>query len=113
MNMENFESYQKSIEYLAAQKNWEEKGYLGVTAQDHKAIHSTPDNILIENPSKTLGELMSDTEIIEYIQGTQRNIEENSKYPHMTDFNEDLKKNLETTISYLKTIQRIPEDFTL
>lgn len=111
--MENLEFGNKKINKEQAVKNWEEKGSLGVTAEDHELIGSTPDEILIQNPGKTLGELMSDDEIQEFIEGTKKNIEDNKNHPHMDAFNEDLKKNLITTIKYLKEINRLPKDFIL
>ena len=101
---ENLESQR----YTEAQKKWDEKGHLGVTAADHEAIHSTPDEILVQNPGKTLGELMSDKEILEYIIGTQENIKSNEEIEKMKSYNEDLKKNLEVTTIYLKAIGRFP-----
>ena len=110
--MENFESHKNTPEYLNAQKNWKEKGYLGVTSQDHEVIGSTPDEILLQNPGKTLGELMSDEEIREYIVGTRKNISENENggLAHMKRYNEVLLRNLDVTIEYLKFIGRLPED---
>ncbi len=108
--MENLETFQNTPEYIEAQKNWKEKGYLGVTAKDHEAIQSTPDEVLLQNPGKTLGEIMNDQEIREYIVGTRKNISENKEYSHLKRYNEDLKQNLEVTIEYLKSIGRFPED---
>lgn len=111
--MENLESNQNTPDYLNAQKNWKEKGYLGVTAKDHEAIGSTPDDILFQNPDKTLGEMMTDEEIREYITGTQKNISENEALPHLKRYNDDLKQNLEATVKYLKSIGKLTEDFNL
>ena len=99
-------------EYLKAQKNWKEKGSLGVTAQDHKNIGGTPDDILLENPGKTLGELMTDQEIKDYILATRANILENEKesLKNMKQYTEDLKEDLEATLKYLESIGRLPEE---
>lgn len=110
--MEHLEFSKKSNKEQAL-KNWEEKGSLGVTAEDYELIGGTPDDILIQNPGKTLGELMADSEIQEFIEETQKNIEGNKNHPHMNKFNEELKKNLITTVKYLKGINRLPEDFIL
>lgn len=104
------ENYFESEAFIMAKSNWDTKGYLGVTAEDHEGIHSTPDEILNENPGKTLGELMSDQEILEYIEGTKKNIEENEGIEKMKRFNEDLKDNLKLTIEYLRSIDRLPEN---
>ncbi|MEI6022600.1 MAG: hypothetical protein WCQ32_02045 [bacterium] len=104
------ESYTPSPEFIRASKNWEEKGFLGVTAQDHEDIQGTPDDILLENPGKTLGELMSDGEIREYIVETRKNIIENKETPKLEKYNIELQKNLDVTIAYLSSIGRMPED---
>lgn len=105
------ERYTQNSEFIEVQKNWSEKGHLGVTSKDHEAIFSTPDDILVQNPGKTLGELMSDTEIQEYILETRKNILENEGLQNMKNYNEDLKKNLEVSIKYLKSIGRLSQDF--
>lgn len=112
--MENLESYQNTPEYTEAQKKWNEKGFLGVTAKDHEAIYSTPDEILLQNPGKTLAELMSDEEIRDYVLETRRVISENENVVHSNPeswkkYNEDLKMNLEVTIRYLQSIGRLPD----
>ena len=104
------ESYTPSPEFIQASKNWEEKGFLGVTEQDYEAIQGTPEDILLENPGKTLGELMSDEEVREYIIETRNNIIENKEIPKMQELNKDLQKNLDVTIVYLSSIGRMPED---
>ena len=104
------ESYTPSPEFIQASKNWEEKGFLGVTAQDYEAIQGTPEDILLENPGKTLGELMSDEEVREYIIETRNNIIENKEIPKMQELNKDLQKNLDVTIAYLSSIGRMPKD---
>lgn len=117
--MENINNPMEEESYKIAQENWNTNGSLGVTAEDHIAIGSTPDNILIENEGKTLGELMSDSEIQDFINGTKENIKENEDYiktgPHnansIINFNKDIKDNLDKTLVYLKKIGRLPVDF--
>ncbi len=106
--MEN--AFQQSL-YDQAQKNWKEKGSLGVTAADHEALGGTPDDILLEHPGKTLGEVMTNEEIETYIFQTRKNISENEGILKMSEFNDDLKRDLETSIQYLKDIGRLSEDF--
>jgi hypothetical protein len=108
--MENLESYQNNSEYVEASNNWNTKGHLGVTAKDHEIIQSTPDQILVENSGKTLGELMSDEEIREYIIETRKNILGNEAFPNMKEYNEELKENLKVTLEYLSGIGRLPEE---
>ncbi len=98
---------------LLAQKHWKENGWLGVTAEDHTLKGSTPDDILIKNPGKTLGELMSDEEIHEYIAEMQKIIikDENSDIEHIRMLAEMQKENLDSCIRYLKVIGRLTEDF--
>lgn len=104
------QNFYESNTFKTAQKNWDEKGWLGVTAEDHEGIQSTPDEILIQNPDKTLGELMSDQEILEYIQTTEQNIKSNEGVEKMRELNEDLKNNLMVTKNYLHSIGRLPEN---
>lgn len=94
----------------AAQKSFDEKSFLAVTASDYETINATPDEILTQNPGKTLGELMSDQEILEYIQTTEQNIKSNEGIEKMKDYNEDLKNNLMVTKDYLHSIDRLPEN---
>lgn len=116
--MENIDNSSETIN--EARKKWDENGYLGVTAIDHELIGSTPDELLLNNKGKTLGELMSEDEIVEYISGTLSNIDENEKYiltnPSNKDsiirYNEDLKNNLDLSINYLKKIGKIDEKFS-
>ena len=93
--------------------NWDKNGSLGVTSQDHIIFGSTPDQILIDNPGKTLGELMSDSEIKDFIEGTLKNIEGNKNYENLNSFNKKLLANLILSVKYLKSIKKIPEDFIL
>jgi hypothetical protein len=104
-------NYFESEKYKQAQKNWKENGYLGVTSDDHLGIYSTPNEKLQENPGKTLADLMSDQEILDYISGTKKNILENEGMEKLKEYNTSLKENLETTINYLKKIGRLPEDW--
>ncbi len=98
-----------SERYIQATLNWEQKGSLGVTAEDHEAHGGTPDYILLQNPGKTLGQLMSDTEISEFITETKKNIQDNEGVKNLEEYNTDLKKNLKTSIKYLKSIGRLPD----
>jgi hypothetical protein len=105
------EQYYEKPEYLEAQKNWREKGSLGVTASDYEAISGTPEDELIQNPGKTLGEIWSDEQILDHLIGTERNIEENESIEKMKKWNDDLKENLRVTILYLKSINRLPKEY--
>ncbi len=103
------ENFYESNTFKTAQKNWDEKGWLGVTAEDHEGVQSTPDEILVQNPGKTLGELMTNEEILGYIQTTEQNIQSNEGIEKMREHNEDLKNNLRVTRGYLRSIGRLPE----
>ncbi len=104
-------NYFESDTFKQAQNNWKEKGYLGVTAEDHEGIYSTPNEILVANPGKTLSELMTDDEILDYLVQTKKNIQENEPIEKLKSYNDSLKENLITTIKYLKEIERLPESF--
>lgn len=71
--MSPFEKFENSIFKEAADK-FNTFGPLGVTAADHLGIGSTPKELLVNNPGKTLGELMTDDEISQWIKGLQEQI---------------------------------------
>lgn len=109
----SFSEIKDGLQKRIIKNNWDKNGSLGVTVEDHILIGSTPEDILVKNPGKTLGELMSDLEINEFIRGTLKNIEENKKYSHLKNFNMDLIENLILSVEYLKSIRRLPKDFDL
>jgi hypothetical protein len=94
-----------------ASKNFDEKGVLGVTAQDHEALGSTPDEMLVANPGKTAAEIMTDEEILSWLNEGKQFIKENENNENMKGYIDDYKKEIPKTIKYLKSINRFPESF--
>lgn len=86
-------------------------GSLGVTAQDHKGIGSTPPKKLLENPGKTLGELMTDEEVIEWIKGNKEAIAQFSEADQNNSFVKSalpmLKEEVRFGTKYLKSLGRL------
>lgn len=89
-------------------------GSLSLTAEDHKAIMSTPPKILADNPGKTCAEMMSDEEITDWLNKTETFLEEMKT---LTGIDEEVKKRkiheaeeeLTATKNYLQTIGRMPK----
>jgi len=98
-------------EFKKASERFETLGSLGVLPADHKAIGSTPPQRLLDNPGKTLGELMSDEEITYWILGNEKTIKQFSEADPNNSFIKtalpDLKKTLELGKKYLKSIDRL------
>lgn len=93
------------------------KGYLGVTAEDHESLGSTPEQRLIENPGKSLGEIMSDNEIVKNISEQleffkQQDIQEDDRESWL-DFIKQRKEDFITSMRYLKSINRLPENIDI
>ncbi len=89
---------------------------LEMRLSDHNLLGSTPPDILRENPEKTEGELMSDEEILEWLQKQQGMIEKfSSEGLRENSFAQSWlptgKKDFETTIQYLRRIGRLPDEF--
>ncbi len=84
---------------------------MGVLPEDHKAIGSTPPQSLLDNPGKTLDELMSDEEISEWIEGNIKAIDELSEPEETNSFVKSalpaLREELELGKKYPKSINRL------
>ncbi len=111
--------YASAARQIEARKHWQ-NGHLGVTAEDHLAFGGSPDYELMRNPGKTLGELWGMEEILEKLKslvnflGEARN--EYQEKDHLdSDWAKDnilyAKKELRATISYLKSIGKLPKEF--
>lgn len=93
-------------------------GWLGLTAEDHviSGSNGMPE-LLLKNPGKTLGELMSDEEILNWIKGEKdslieyfeklRNPGSSFEKFHLPEITYRFKASLE----YLKHIGRLPKEF--
>ena len=96
------ENYFESSKYLETVKKFKQNGPLGVTAADHEAIYSTPGDDLKANPGKTRAELMSDDDILKYLNETKESIAQLETSGILKDYIESQKKNLPLTIQYLE-----------
>lgn len=90
------------------------KGYLGATADDHERIYSTPDERLIKNPGKSLGEIMSDEELHENIALQLEFFKEQDsseiEKEHWQDFVTSRKIDFINSLRYLEKIGRLPKE---
>lgn len=97
------------------------QGILGTTAEDHKDINSGFDKILsdifLKNPGKTLGEAMTNEEIISWIQKEKEALTE--YFRDLYNPNDKFSKGhifqnvsiFKASLNYLKTIGRLPKEF--
>jgi hypothetical protein len=104
---------EESIDPLAteATRRFNENGPLGVTAEDHHAIGSTPPDTLESNPGKTLADLMTDTDIALWVAEQESGIKE-LLGPEFEDnagaqrVVQQSRKHIEATAKYLASIGR-------
>ncbi len=103
-----------------ASKHWQ-NGHLGVTAEDHRAFGGSPDTELRQNPGKTLGELWSMDKILEhskkgiaFLERMRKEYQEKGQnHPDISWSRDSIiseKQSLRATISYLKSIGKLPEE---
>lgn len=116
--MEEISLDEKAHLYRESQKRFQQFGQLGVTADDHWNIGGSPPIILNRNPGKTLGELMSDQEILakldqltEYERSAKKRLAANPRDDLAKDDLKYVEKELPTTIKYLDSIGRLPDKY--
>ena len=105
--------------YEEAQKKWRVVGRLGVTGADHWAIGGSPPLKLDRNPGKTEADLMTDEELLEWLQKGRASLE-SARERFRADPKDDwakgdipsAKKELKLAISYLASIGRLPKEFS-
>lgn len=102
----------------------ERKSPLAMTAEDHRAIGSTPPEILQKNLGKTMAELMTDEEILLFLEGLknrQQKITEGlARLPKRKSWEhlalqtqkEANKDNFKLSLKYLEEINRLPKEFS-
>ena len=91
-------------------------GSLGVTAEDHLAIGSTPPKILNENPEKTELDIMSDEDIKKRLSEKRCELEIFSKEEYLANsfaqsYLSALKKDIKATLKFLMSKNRLPKEF--
>lgn len=104
-----------SAEFMKASEKFNTLGPLGVTADDHLVIGSTPNERLINNPGKTLGELMSADEVNTWLEGTKGEIkkyssEEYQKNSFIQSMLIRLKSDWQLSEQYLLSMNRLPSE---
>lgn len=109
--MSSFEKFEDPAFTKAAHK-FKTFGPLGVTAADHLGIGSTPKERLVNNPDKTLGELMTDDEISQWINELQEQISQYSSDQYkdnsfVKSILPKLTEDLRLSKEYLKGIGRL------
>ena len=110
MNREFQERFKK------AKINFEAFGPLGVTAEDHKGIGSTPPEILEKNPGKTESDLMTDEDLAQWLKEKEEELKKYSGKEYLDNafaqsYLPTLKEEIKTTINFLRSINRLPEKF--
>ncbi len=101
----------ENIIWVQAVEKFRKFGDLGVTAEDHLNISSTPDDELQNNPGKTLGEIWDDTKIENFLKELKQFISTEQESEGMKNYQKQQIQNFESTIAYLKSINRLPKDF--
>ncbi len=90
-------------------------GPLGVTAEDHKNIGSTPPEILLMNPGKTEFDLMSDEDLLNWLNGKKEELvrfssKEFSVNVFVQSYLPTLKEEIKATLDFLRLKKRLPEE---
>jgi len=103
-------------EFLQACKKLDELGPLSLTAEDHRAIGSSPKENLKDNPEKTVAELMTDEEILKTLNYWKKTIEEEAQglyveHNALKSLAHEFSKRFKATILYLRSIGRLPKEF--
>ena len=107
-----------SSRWEKSQQKFSEVGHLGVTAQDHWDIGSSPPLLLNRNPGRTLGELYSDEELLKYLDNlinykeeAEKRIEADPNDRWAQGNLEDFNERFPVTIKYLSSIGRLPDKY--
>ena len=87
------------------------KSKLSWTAEHHGIVGSTPPKILLRNPGKTLGELMSENEAEEQIREAHETIHTGRNHLDDTLAANKLKKRILLDAEYLHSIKKISPEF--
>jgi hypothetical protein len=101
----------ENIQYKESVEKFRNFGDLGVTAEDHLNLASTPDKELEENPGKTLGEIWDDEKIRKFLGDLKEFISTEQDTDVMKRYQKQQQANFESTVSYLKSIDKLPEGF--
>ena len=108
-------------EFKKASKRFKEMGPLGVLAEDWHKIGGTPPPELEANPGKTMLDLMSEQQVLDWLNGTKKEIEQaqgfysqakDSRQKHIckVQIQSDIEA-LGATLKLLKELNRLPKEF--
>lgn len=110
--MLKFKSFD-SPEFFQAKAEFDARSSLGVTAEDHLGVGSSPSEELKNNPGKTLGELMTKEEASAWIKEQEEQIAEYSQEKYkgsslVDNALPELVKDLNLSKEYLTSIEKLP-----
>lgn len=92
-------------------------GYLGLTAQDHTDMGSSPPQEVLNNKGKATGEFLTDKKIEKFLEHTKSLMHDiEQRLAKKKNYNDEhifkvTRTNFEGGIRYLQTIGRLPEKY--
>ena len=102
-------------EMEAAGEKFRLVGPLGVTAEDHRRLGSTPNSELAQNPGKRLIDLMDEARLLAWLRDQQSSIVEFRAKAKESSFAasaaEIFERDLVITIAFLRAEGRLPAAF--
>lgn len=115
------EQDERQARYEVAMQHWE-RGRMGVTAEDHLAIASTPPGELERNPGKTLAELWDEERILQKLNGLVQYLSrQRSEFKEKGPYHQQAgmlasgityaKKEIRASIPYLRSLGKLPKEF--
>lgn len=96
-----------------AAEKFGEVGPLGVTEEDHRKLGSSPPPELADNPGKTMLDLMSEDELLEWLRTKKATLEEYriKDGDFAQSYYVSLKRNVIATLTFLRKFERLPKEF--
>lgn len=106
----------KKEENTIMPKPGEGKSALEVTVDEHKAVGSSPPKLLEDNPGKNLADLMSDEEILQYLEESEEAIgilkkEAPGIGPQWEKVRDRDIIRMKVTLKFLEEIGRLPDKY--
>jgi hypothetical protein len=101
--------FETELRKTASQKS-RSFGFLSLTAEDHKALSSTPPQELLENIGKQQYEVMSDEDIEEALVNLLRAANDLRLFEN--GFAQQSHEELVKSIAFLKSVGRLPAKFS-
>jgi len=100
---------EKQSPYDKAVEKFNSLGFFSLTAEDHKAMGSSPDKILKENPGKAAYEVMDQEEISTLIDAAFDSLWDKNSIKN--GYSEYCRGFLVTSLPFLKSVGKLPEKF--